>query len=199
MSDPLPLNLVALASKIDEPWVPPLEQAVIFTKILGCICALEPQQLAKKPFEHHPCPFPDPEDLDEGVASKGIDFLGLYEHGSGEITVTLFICRIMKFCARHGFHLDDVVKIVLIHELAHFVTHLGRSQSGAFWQNFCEATSEEKEEFAQEATHLLLKVAGYGHLVHVFDSLSTHCPENTKSGGKHGNSISRTKTVLTQL
>lgn len=172
-----PLNLVALAWQSDEPLIPPLEQVVIFTKMLGCICELKPQQLPEKPFKRLPCPSPDPEDLDECVESKGIDFLGLYEHGSGEITVTLFICRIMKFCARYGFHQEDVIKIVLIHELAHFVTHLGMLDSGAYWEKFCEATSEKKEEFAQEATHLLLRVAGYGHLVHVFDSLSTHCPK----------------------
>jgi hypothetical protein len=173
MSDPLPLTLVAFTSKIDEPWVPPLQQVVIFTKILGYICDLEPQRLPKESFDPRPCPTPDSEDLDEGVKSKGIDFLGLYE--PNKVTVTLNICRIVKLCARHGFQREDVIKIVLIHELAHFVTHLGTTECKAHWEDFCKAESEA-EEFAQEATHLLLRAAGYGYLVHVFESLSPLCP-----------------------
>ena len=54
MSDPLSLNLVALATKIDEPLIPPLEQVVIFTKILGHICDFEPPRLPEKCFERRP-------------------------------------------------------------------------------------------------------------------------------------------------
>jgi hypothetical protein len=176
MSDFHPLNLVAFASEPDEPLIPPLEQVVIFTKMLGYICELEPQRLPKKPFDFQPCPFPDPENSDEGVGIKGIDFFGLYEYQPNEVKVTLFICRIREFSAKHGFHPEDMTKIVLIHELAHFVTHLGESKCEKFWAGFCTAESETKEEFAQEATHLLLRVAGYGHLVQVFDALSHLCP-----------------------
>lgn len=174
MSDLHPLNLVALAAKIDAAWLPSLEQVIVFTKNLAHICALKPQQLPEKPFERRPCPSSDPEDLDEGIEREGIDFLGLYE--PKKIRVTLCVCRIRNFASRHGFHLDDVIKIVLIHELAHFVTHLGMSKSQVYWNGFCKAESETQEEFAQEATYLLLKVADYGHLVHAFDSLSNHCP-----------------------
>lgn len=175
MSDLHPLKLVALASESDEPLIPPLEQVVIFSRILGHICELQPERLPKEPFKTQPCPSPDLKDLDEGIASKGLDFLGRYEYGPSEIVVILFICRIKEFSAKHGFHPEDVTQIVLIHELAHFVTHLG-TNSGLLWVDFCESTREEKEAFAQEATHLLLRVAGYGHLVHVFDSLSHLCP-----------------------
>jgi hypothetical protein len=173
MSDPL--NLVALASKIDEPLFPPLEQVVIFVKILGYICDLKPQRLPERRFQRLPCPSSDTEDVDEGIWSQGIDFLGRYEYEPNEITVKLHICRIMRFCGRHGFHREDVIKIVLIHELAHFVTHLGTKES-AYWEGFCRAEAEEREDFAQEATHLLLRVAGYDHLVNVFDALSQLCP-----------------------
>jgi hypothetical protein len=172
MSDPLPLTLVAFTSKIDVPLVPPLEQVLIFITNLGYICALEPQRLPKEPFKRRPCQ-PDSEDLDDGVKSKGIDFLGLYE--PNKVTVTLNICRIVKFCARHGFQREDVIKIVLIHELAHFVTHLGKTECEVNWEDFSNPKSEA-EEFAQEATHLLLRAAGYGYLVHVFESLSPLCP-----------------------
>lgn len=134
MSDLYPLNLVALVSNIDKPLIPPVQQVLIFIKILGSICGLKPQRLPEKPFKRLPCPSPDPEDLDEGVETQGIDFLGRYEYEPNEITVTLHICRMMKFCAKHGFHREDVIKIVLIHELAHFVTHLG-TDSGVIGLN----------------------------------------------------------------
>jgi hypothetical protein len=174
MNDLTPLKLVALASKAGEPLIPPLEQVVIFIDTLGYICELEPQLLPEKPFKRLPCPSRDPDDLDEGVESQGVDFLGRYENGLNAIMATLNICRIVRFCARHGFHREDVIKIVLIHELAHFVTHVGMN-SEAYWEDFSKATSERKEDFAQEATHLLLRVAGYDHLVLVFDSISNHC------------------------
>jgi hypothetical protein len=178
MSDLNPLKLVALSSKADESLIPPLQQVVIFTRMLAYICELELQHLPEKPFKRIPCAPSDREDLDEGVGSKGIDFLGLYESAEGR--VTLNVCRIRKFSFRHALHLDDAVKIVLIHELAHYVTHLG-TNSGAYWEDFWKADSREKEEFAQDATHLLLRVAGYGHLVNVFDSLSHLCPKEYNS------------------
>jgi hypothetical protein len=114
-------------------------------------------------------------DLDDGFASKGIDFLGRCKYGQDETTVILCICRIVRVCALHGFYPEDVVKIVLMHELAHFVTLLG-TNSKAQWGISPEEDAREKEDVAQEATHLLLRVAGYGHLVQVFDALSQLCP-----------------------
>jgi hypothetical protein len=90
--------------------------------------------------------------------------------------VTLNFCRIASLCATHGFNREDVDKIVLIHEFAHFVT-LIVTNSDARWGASSEEKADKKEDVAQEATHLLLRVAGYGHLVHVFDSLSHLCPE----------------------
>jgi hypothetical protein len=178
MCDLRPFKLMALDADPNDPLIPPLEQVVIFCRILGHICKLEPERLPKEPFKAQPCPSPDLKDLDEGIASKGIDFLGRYKYESSEIVVILFIRRIKEFSAEHCFHPQDVTKIVLIHELAHFVTHLG-TDSGRYWADFSERTStfEEKEAFAQEATHLLLRMAGYDHLVHVFDSLSHLCSQ----------------------
>jgi hypothetical protein len=173
MSDPESLKLVAFASKADEPLIPPLEQVVILSRMLGYICELKLQHLPEKPFKRLPCPSPDPDDLDEGVESQGFDFLGRYENGPNIIKATLNICRIVRFCARHGLHREDVIKIVLIHELAHFVTHSGMD-SGVYWEDFGKATPEQKEDFAQEATHLLLRVAGYNQLLLVFDNMSNH-------------------------
>jgi hypothetical protein len=97
MSDFNPLKLVALASKNNEPLIPPLEQVTIFTRMLGYICELELQHLPEKSFTRLPCPSHDLEDVDEGVESEGVDFLGQYEYGEDGVTIKLNICRIMKF------------------------------------------------------------------------------------------------------
>src|SRR5262249_47365201 len=39
------------------------------------------------------------------------------------------------------------------------------------------ADSKQVESAAQQATHLYLRVAGYGQLVQVFESVSRHCPD----------------------
>lgn len=174
MSDPRPLKLKALTWKSDMPWIPPLEQVIIFTKILGYICDREPQWLPKKTFSRRPCVPSEAEEVDEGILRDGIDFLGQYD--PNETMVTLNMCRIRRYALKHGFHFEDVITIVLVHELAHFVTHLAESTCGAYWEEFGSAESETVEQFAQEATHLTLRAAGFGHLVHVFDSSSNHCP-----------------------
>ena len=173
-----PLKLIALASKLDHQWAPPLEQVSIFITGLSHICDLEkPENLPERGFAIKPCPKRDIEDIDEGIREKGIDFLGLYSSTPASVEITLFMCRIRRFAARYGFHFEDVIKITLIHELAHFVTHLGRSVDPECWVAFGNAEPKHVETTAQQATHLYLRVAGYGQLVQVFDSVSHHCPE----------------------
>lgn len=171
------LRLIAFATKFDLPWVPQLEQANILITGLSHICALEHPELPDHPFVIEPCRENDIEDVDEGVDREGIDFLGQYSlNEKNETTVTLNMCRIRRFANRHGFQSEDVIKIVLLHELAHLVTHRGRSQCPKCWVAFDAAASEQKETMAQQATHLYLRVAGYGQLVHVFSEVSHRCP-----------------------
>jgi hypothetical protein len=47
----------------------------------------------RQPFERQPCPILKEEDLDEGIETSGIDFLGQYDT-QGEITVTLHWFRL---------------------------------------------------------------------------------------------------------
>jgi hypothetical protein len=117
----------------------------------------------------------EPEEVDEWITPDGKDILGQYD--PVETTVTLNMCKIKKYALRHGFHFEDIITIVLVHELAHFITHLAKSRKcWGNWKEFESAKSETIEQFAQEATNLALRAAGYGHLVHVFDSSSRHCP-----------------------
>jgi hypothetical protein len=171
-----PLRLMALATNLDRLWVPQLKQVLIIITGLSQICDLEkPENLPKKNFRIKPCPRSDIEDVDEGVLTNGIDFFGQYDPDKME--VTLQICRMRRFATRHGFHLEDVLTIVVIHELAHFVTHLGKSDSSKCWVEFGKSEPETVEDIAQQATNLYLRVASYGQLVQVFYSLSDYCPE----------------------
>jgi hypothetical protein len=176
-----PLRLIALATNLDRLWVPQLEQVLIIITGLSQICDLEkPENLPKKNFRIKPCPRSDIEDVDEGLSTKGIDFFGQYD--PEEMVVTLQMCRMRRFATRHGFHLEDVLTIVVIHELAHFVTHLGKSDSSKCWVAFGKPEpAETVEDIAQQATNLYLRVASYGQLVQVFDSLSEYCPKKYKT------------------
>jgi hypothetical protein len=173
MSAPHPLKLVALAPKSDESLIPPQQQVVIFITNLGYICDLKPERLPTEHFEISLCSSDNVEDTDGEIGTEGIDALGQYD--SQQIVVTLNFCRIARLCATQGFNREDVGKIVLMHELAHFVSIFG-TNSGALWGSSDEEDSTEKEDVAQEATHLLLRIAGHGHLVQVFDALSQLCP-----------------------
>lgn len=167
-----PLRLIALATNLDRLWVPQLEQALIIITGLSHICDLEkPENLPQKNFRIKPCPRPDIEDLGE----EGIDFFGRYDPEERE--VTLKICRMRRFATRYGFHFEDVLTIVMIHELAHFVTHLGKADSSECWVEFGKSEPGTVEDIAQQATNLYLRVASYGQLVQVFDSLSNYCPK----------------------
>lgn len=174
------LQLRALVTSFDRLWVPQLEQTNLLIKGLSHICNLEePANLPKKGFAFRPCPRPEVEDLDEDVLNEGIDVFGKY-HPTKSL-ITLCMCRMRRFATRHGFQFEDVITIVLIHELAHFVTHRGKSNRSDCWEDFEKATPEVIENMAQQATHLYLRVAGYGRLVQVFDSLSNHCPDKYKT------------------
>jgi hypothetical protein len=118
------------------------------------------------------CSSDNSDNSDGGIGTGGIDALGQYD--SAEVVVRLDLCQIAKACATHGFNREDAIKVVLIHELAHFVTLVG-TNSGAL-QGGSPDEKDYTEDVAQEATHLLLRVAGYGHLVQVFDALSQLCP-----------------------
>src|SRR5258708_34279622 len=125
MSSPSPLRLKALATKLDRPWVPQLEQANILIKGLSHICALDqPEIVPDQPFVVEPCREDDIEDVDEGLERDGIDFLGEYAFNEkNETTVTLNMCRIRRLTTRNAFHFQEVVRMFLLNEVTIFVLH----------------------------------------------------------------------------
>ena len=76
---------------------------------------------------------------------------------------------------------DCVARIVLIHELAHSVSHLGRNQDRGRWDGFYLAESEPKEHVAQVATCLFLLQGGCNAELAVFKEMSDHSPLKYRS------------------
>jgi hypothetical protein len=191
------LRLIAYATVVDRFWIPQVDQVQIFLNGLLHICGLnEPDNSLDKKVTRRPCPTSDVEDMEEGILSEGIDFFGQYH--PDKIKITLNMCRMRRFATRHGFHFEDVIKIVLIHELGHFVTHRGKATetvacnvlepNGIYrvatdrvWQQFGSGDASVIENHAQKASNLYLRIAGYGNLPQVFDALFSYCPKQYNS------------------
>jgi hypothetical protein len=106
----------------------------------------------------------------EGPGCGGIDLLGKYCFEDSTVTIYVDSCR--KVVGRyHGVNsLDALIKVVLVHELAHLATHrhlLGSSPDASdhFW-----------EYTAQCATYAFLKSADNANPLEVFELLSPHQP-----------------------
>ena len=95
----------------------------------------------------------------------GVDLLGTY-HGH-DSHVTIYIDSCFKAARRYNVLIDDLVDVVLIHELSHLVTHRGFGVDNLS-RRFMEHT-------AQCATYAYLKPS-CGEALKVFELLSTHQP-----------------------
>src|SRR6476646_7984862 len=109
-------------------------------------------------------------DYDGGPGSGRLDLLGKYTFKVSTVTIYVDSCR--KAVERYlpGNSLEALIKVVLIHELAHLMTHrycLGSKQdrSDHFW-----------EYTAQCATYACLKYLGDKEARKVFVRLSPHQP-----------------------
>ena len=67
---------------------------------------------------------------ERGGLSKGTDTLGEYLYQPPNIIITLFDVSIYMYAAFRKLEAALVAKVVLIHEIAHSVTHLGSWLSG---------------------------------------------------------------------
>lgn len=94
-----------------------------------------------------------------------IDLLGRYRRQDSLVTIYIDSC--FKAARRYNALLDDLVDVVLIHELAHLVTHRGFGEYDLS-RHFMEYT-------AQCLTYAYLKPNG-GEALKVFEDLSEHQP-----------------------
>jgi hypothetical protein len=109
-------------------------------------------------------------DYDGGPGCGGLDLLGKYTFKDSTVTIYVDSCR--KAVKRYlpADSLDSLIKVVLIHELAHLMTHRrclqsNQNKSDHFW-----------EYTAQCATYAWLKHFGDKEARKVFVRLSPHQP-----------------------
>jgi hypothetical protein len=158
------------------------DQAAVERRLedLCSVCRLgePPQGWPKHPYEEQI----DEEDLRgtvERLAKDGLDALGLYQHNQPQdepaaIDITVFISRCVKVAEHLRLNSYHVIDVVLIHEAAHYLTHLGVAppEYDPHWPQF---GGEKKsccfgiklspkraivEDFAQSATYIYLRAEG---------------------------------------
>lgn len=100
-----------------------------------------------------------PEPVEERSGDIGfMDVLGVYD---ADRTVIIIYARLIARCA-HAIDLspEELMNVVVAHELAHAASHLGLDGGGDVWEEFEYATRRDKEFFAQLFPYLLFREAG---------------------------------------
>jgi hypothetical protein len=101
-----------------------------------------------------------------GPGKGGLDLLGRYQLDTSLVTIYVDSCR--KVARRYDVLLEQLVRVVLVHELVHLVTHRGFEAKQSLPSHFWEYT-------AQCATYVYLQ----GHdeeALEVFKTLSPYQP-----------------------
>jgi hypothetical protein len=107
---------------------------------------------------------------DRGPGHNGLDVLGKYSLGDSTIIIYVDACR--RAVSEYGdgvWKLENLIKVVLIHELAHLITHQGFKLTGREANHVWEYT-------AQCATYAYLKTHGEAEDLKAFEDLSPHQP-----------------------
>jgi len=96
----------------------------------------------------------------------------LHSHAKKEIVIYEKMCQL----AASAMNVDvEVLKeVVIAHEIAHAVTHLGKDNDGRIWEHFGNAETEDQELFAQIYPLLYFKESGNSEALEVFRKLAKH-------------------------
>jgi len=106
-------------------------------------------------------------------SKSGMELLGKYVILEKKIVIFDTVCKMVS----QTMHLrgsDDLEQVVLGHEAAHCVTHLGRDSRGQIWERFDHAAPKDVELFAQIYDLLYLKTCPDPGLERIFRDLSRH-------------------------
>ena len=92
----------------------------------------------------------------EGESEESpIDILGLYFPEDKKIIIYENLCRLTAIELNLSF--DELVNVVLAHEEAHAVTHLGVDRDDKIWEYFTSAFRHNKELYAQLYPYLIFE------------------------------------------
>jgi hypothetical protein len=114
---------------------------------------------------------------------EGTDTLGKYLYQSPNTIITLFDMSIYAYAACTRLEATLAAKIVLIHEIAHSVTHLG-CLDGKIWENFGKTAGKPdslEEHFAQVATWLYIDMINSKPLLRTFEQMLDNSPTKYKT------------------
>lgn len=121
-----------------------------------------------------------PEDLKWLVEGEGdnqidknihiIDLLGVYKSNTNEIILYDLLIKLCSIKLKIDYEI--LKQIVLVHELSHAITHLGKDNKNNIWEYFDIALTEDKEYFAQIYTYKLFEKDGNISTINAMDKLS---------------------------
>jgi len=105
-----------------------------------------------------------------------MDVLGIYNAQTQTIVIYEVLCKLVAYSLR--CNLANLISVVLAHEAAHAVTHLGVDHEIMIWDNFELASNKEKELFAQIYPYKLWKNnPSKDSLLETFMRLETNQPD----------------------
>jgi hypothetical protein len=101
----------------------------------------------------------------------GMDLLGAYIPSDRKIIIYDSVCRMVHRSLTQARE-RDLVSVVLAHEAAHAVTHLGEDLQGRIWDSFAGAGTHDVELFAQIYDLLHLRNESNTDLEKIFRQLA---------------------------
>jgi len=110
---------------------------------------------------------------EERIDTSVFDILGEYDPDKTQITIYKKMIELtVEAIGDNYIDVDSLRDVVLFHEVAHAVTHIGNDGEGRIWDKFKDASSFDKEVFAQLYPYVLFNnfVAFSKHL-YVFSKL----------------------------
>jgi Zincin-like metallopeptidase len=127
----------------------------------------------------------DKETYKTGGLDQGADTLGDYRK---ENLITLYRRNIENYARYAALEVTTVAEVVLVHEIAHSVTHLGLSEklNGKCWDDFwCSKCSDDVEKYAEFGSWLYL-TSSKSALIPTFERMQKDSPEKYRTWRQSG-------------